>query len=312
MQNEKPKIIVIEGPTATGKSDLAVFVAQKIEGLTAMPAHAGQAGEVISADSRQVYKGMDLGTGKITKKEQGGIPHHLLDVMSPKKIFTVVDWKKQTEKAIEKILKKGGVPIICGGTGFYIQSIVDDVDVPDVPPNKKLRASLRKKTTDELFEMLKKLDTTRAGNIDPKNPVRLIRAIEIADAIGHVPEFKRNAPKYKILQIGLILNKEGLAEKIHTRLIKRIKAGMIREVRGLQKKGVSWKHLYDFGLEYRCIGQFLQKKMSKNEMLAKLTTEINRYAKRQIAWFKRDKKIKWFNPKERAKILSTVKKFLKP
>ena len=168
MSEKKQKIIVILGPTASGKSGLAVKLAKKIDG------------EIISADSRQVYKGMDIGTGKIIKKEMFGIPHYLLDIKNPKKQFTVMEFKKLAEKKIAEILKKKKIPIICGGTGFYINSVVDDIDFPEIKPDKKLRKELEKKPTEELFKILKKLNPTRAKNIDSKNKRRLIRAIEIA------------------------------------------------------------------------------------------------------------------------------------
>ncbi|MBU4078319.1 tRNA (adenosine(37)-N6)-dimethylallyltransferase MiaA, partial [Patescibacteria group bacterium] len=163
----KPKIIVVVGPTASGKSDLAVEIAKKYNG------------EVVSADSRQVYKGMDIGTGKITQKEMQGIKHYLLDVASPKTRFTVAQYQKKANQAIGEIIKKEKLPILCGGTGFYIQSIVDNIAIPKVKPDLKLRKNLEKQSAEELFEQLKKLDSERAKNIDKYNKRRLIRAIEI-------------------------------------------------------------------------------------------------------------------------------------
>ena len=171
----KRKIIVILGPTASGKSALAVKIAKKING------------EIISADSRQVYKGLDIGSGKITKKEMGGISHYCLDIVSRKKIFTVVDFKKCADKAIEEIFAKNKTPIIVGGTGLYIQAIVDNIVLPKVKPDWKLRKELEKKTTEEMFAMLKKLDPKRAKNIDAKNPRRLIRAIKISKTLIKIP-----------------------------------------------------------------------------------------------------------------------------
>jgi tRNA dimethylallyltransferase len=153
----KPKIIVILGPTATGKSDIAVEIAKKFNG------------EIISADSRQVFKGMDLGSGKITHKEMSGIPHHLLDVISPKEIFSVVQYKELAEKAIGEIIAKGKTPIICGGTGFYIDSIVKNITLPEDKLNKKLRAKLETYSSEKLCKMLKKLSPIRAKNIDKNN-----------------------------------------------------------------------------------------------------------------------------------------------
>lgn len=282
----RPKILIILGPTATGKSDLAVKLAKKMEG------------EVISADSRQVYKGLDIGTGKITKKEMAGVPHHLLDVADPKKQFSVVKYVEQAEKAIDQITSKNKLPIVCGGTGFYIEALVDGIVLPDVPPDKDLRKRLAKKSSGELFNMLKKLDGNRVKNIDPKNSRRIIRAIEIATALGKVPSIKKSPPKYDVLSIGLTLPDAELKKKIKIRLEKRLKEGMIGEAEKLHKNGLSWKRMNELGLEYRYLALYLQKKISLEEMRKKLETEIWRYAKRQMTWFKRDKRIRWLKSKE--------------
>lgn len=276
----KPKILVILGPTATGKSDLAVKLAKKLNG------------EVISADSRQVYKGMDLGSGKITKKEMRGLPHHLLDVANPKRVFSVAQFKKLAEKKIAEILKRKRLPIICGGTGFYIDTLVNDLNYPKVKPNKKLRAQLEKKTAPELFKILKKLDPTRAKNIDGHNKVRLIRAIEIAKSLGGVPKIKSGQP-YDATYIGLDLPDLALQERIRARLKRRLGAGMVAEVAGLYKSGVSYRRLESLGLEYKNCALFLQKRISKNEMIENILKESFQYAKRQRTWFKRNKNIKW-------------------
>jgi tRNA dimethylallyltransferase len=314
---KKNMIIVILGQTATGKSDFAVEIAKKI------------GGEIISADSRQVYRGMDLGTGKITQKEMRGIPHYLFDVASPLKIFSVSDFQKLTTKKIKEIFEKGKIPIICGGTGFYIDAIVNGTIFPEVQPDQKLREILNKKTNEKLFEMLKKLDKNRAKNIDRNNKVRLIRAIEIAKALGKVPSLRTNLRKpgtnsamaefvpsnnLDVLKIGLILPPEVLKKRIRTRLLSRIKKGMIKEVENLHRQGVSWKRLNSFGLEYRYVSLYLQKKMTKEEMIEKLNTEIWHYAKRQKTWFKRDKSIIWIDPRDkigRNKIMKEIGKFLK-
>ena len=284
---QKPKVIVILGQTATGKSDLAVKIAKKVNG------------EVISADSRQVYKGLDLGTGKITKREMRDIPHYLLDVANPKYKFSVAEYKKLVDQKIKTIIARGKVPIICGGTGFYIDAVVNGIIFPEVSPNEKLRKILDKKNAPELLKILQKLDKDRAKDIKDKNEqnnkVRLIRAIEIAKDLGQVPKIRQIKPEYEFVKIGLFLPAIILKEKINKRLLARIKLGMIEEIKNLHKKGLSWKRMEEMGLEYRYVAQYLQKKISKEEMLRKLNSEIYKYAKRQTTWFKRDPKIKWFD-----------------
>lgn len=297
MYKDKKSVIVILGPTATGKSDLAVEIAKKVNG------------EIISADSRQVYKGLDIGSGKITKREMRGVPHYLLDVVSPKTVFSVADFKKKAEKAIAEIIKKNKAPIIAGGTGFYIQSIVDGIALPKVKANKELRKKLEKQNTEKLFETLVKLDPDRAAEIDPKNRVRLIRAIEIVKELGKVPKIKKSS-KYEVLQIGLDWPDKVLKKRIRDRLVKRMKQGMVAEVKKLHKNGISWKRLEQLGLEYRYLALYLQNKISKEKMLEKLETEIWHYAKRQRTWFKKDNRIKWFKPTEKVKINKEVKNFI--
>lgn len=300
---QKPKIIIILGQTATGKSDFAVEVAKLING------------EIISADSRQVYKGMDLGTGKITKKEMRGIPHYMLDIVSPKnKTFSVSDYQKLAKRKIDEILKKRKIPVICGGTGYYIDSIIKNISFPEVPPDKKLREQLNSKTTDYLFKYLLKLDKERAQNIDKNNRVRLIRAIEIASALGKVPKANNSESPFDTIKIGLAFPGEKLKERIYIRLIKRIKMGMLKEMEKLHKDGVSWKKMESFGLEYRYSAFYLQGKISKEEMIEKLFSQIWHFAKRQNTWFKRDKKTIWINPTkktETTKAIKAIQKFLK-
>ncbi len=293
----KPKILVVLGPTASGKSDLAVTLANKFNG------------EVISADSRQVYKGMDIGSGKITKKEMQGVKHHLLDVVSPRKIFSVSDYKTKADKAIQDILKRKKLPIICGGTGFYIQSVVDNMILPEVPPNPKLRKELATKSLPELFKILVELDFKRAQGVDVKNPVRLIRAIEIAKALGRVPEVEKQ-PQYDALQIGIQTSDEVLKDKIYQRFIKRLKIGMVEEARRLHKEGLTWKRMEQMGLEYKFLALYLQKKISKKEMIERLTFETRKYARRQKTWFRKDKRIEWFDLKDIKKIEKTISDFI--
>ena len=272
--NTLPKVIVICGPTATGKSDFAVELAKRVNG------------EIISADSRQVYRGLDIGSGKITKREMKGVPHHLLDVANPKRVFSVAQYAKLADKAIKAILKKGKVPIICGGTGFYIDAVVYEQSLPEVRPNAALRKQLEKLSIDELAQKLETLDPERFQSIDTQNRVRLIRAIEIATTLGSVPKTTR-IPKYDVEWHYLDFPDDILKERIHTRLLKRMKQGMVAEVRRLHEEGVSWKRLESLGLEYRYLALFLQKKISKQEMLDSIDQESFRYAKRQRTWFKK-------------------------
>lgn len=291
------KLIAVIGPTSSGKSDLAVKIARKFNG------------EVISADSRQVYKGMDIGTGKITKREMKGVPHYLLDVASPKKRFTVVEYRKLALKAIDKIFKKGKIPVLCGGTGFYIQAVIDGISIPEVKPDWKLRKKLEMKTTEELFRHLKKLDPKRARNIDKKNKRRLIRALEIVIKTKRpVGAIKKHLLPCPILIIGIRKNPEELKRLIRKRLSKRLLQGMILEVKRLQKSGVSWKKLEEFGLEYRFIAQYLQDKINYQGMVEKIQKESEQFAKRQMTWFKSDKRIRWIDNYSQAEKL--VKTFL--
>lgn len=275
----KPKVIVVCGPTATGKSDYAVKLAKKI------------GGEVISADSRQVYKNLNIGTGKITKKEMSGVAHYLLDVASPKRQFSVARYKKLGEHAIRDILKRGKTPIICGGTGFYIDTLLG-LELPEVKPNLALRKKLSDVSLQKLFEELKKIDPDRAKTIDKKNKIRLIRALEIARSLGKVPKIKKRK-LYDIEWIGLSFPNEALKKRIHNRLLKRIKLGMIREAQKLHREGLSFRRMEALGLEYKYLAYYLQKKLTKQQMIAQLETAIWHYAKRQMTWFKRNKEIKW-------------------
>ena len=290
------KLLVIVGPNASGKSDLAVKLAKKFNG------------EVVSADSRQVYKGMDIGTGKITKEEMQGIPHHLLDIASPKRRFSVAQFQKKAIETIKKIQKKRKLPILCGGTGFYIQSVVDGIVIPKVKPDWALRKKLEKKSCEQLYQQLKKLDPQRAKTIDKKNKRRLIRAIEIVlKTKKRIPPLKKKV-MFDALIIGIKRDKEELKKRIRKRLLKRLKEGMIEEVKSLHESGVSWKRLEELGLEYRYIAFYLQGKLNYKEMVTQLQKAIENYAKRQMTWFKKDKRILWVTTYKEAEKL--VKKFL--
>ncbi|KKR61410.1 tRNA (adenosine(37)-N6)-dimethylallyltransferase MiaA [Candidatus Nomurabacteria bacterium RIFCSPHIGHO2_01_FULL_39_220] len=264
------KVIIILGQTATGKSALAIKIAKKVNG------------EVISADSRQIYKGLDIGTGKISKREMKGIPHHLLDVANPKHKFSVAEFQQLAISAIAEIISRGKTPIICGGTGFYIDAITKGIVFPEVPPNYPLRKKLAFASDRALMLKLQKLDPERAKNIDPKNKHRLIRAIEIAKTLGKVPKIKVKTLPYKFMKIGLYLPPEKLKKKVGQRVKKMFKNGLLKEIKKLKKSGVSDQRLKELGFEY------------DYPTPEKVIKETLQYAKRQTAWFKRDKEIKWF------------------
>jgi tRNA dimethylallyltransferase len=284
---QKKKVIVILGQTATGKSDLAVKIARKIKG------------EIVSADSRQVYIGLDIGTGKITANEMQGIPHYLLDVANPKKKFTVVEYKKLADKKIKEIISRGKVPIICGGTGFYIDTITKGIIFPKVPPNEKLRKSLYQKSAIALFEYLNKIDSTRARDIKKKNEqnnkVRLIRAIEIVKYLGKVPKITEIKPLYKFTKIGLFLPTSILQKKVTKRVNKMFQQGLLKEIKKLKKKGVRDMRLKEFGFEYN------------QPTKEKVITGSIQYAKRQMTWFKRDPEIKWFDASKKTLFKEVLK-----
>jgi tRNA dimethylallyltransferase len=295
------KIVVILGPTASGKSRLGIRLARKFKG------------EIISADSRQVYQGMDLGTGKVSKAEQRMVPHHLLDVASPKRQFTASQYKKLAKKAVKEISARGRFPFLVGGTAFYVYALVDDLELPDAKPDLKLRKALDKKTTEQLFAMLKKLDPARAKNIDANNRRRLVRAIEINKVTGKTVPSLEIAPSkatlaYDALLIGVSKPQEELYKLIDKRLQLRLRQGMVKEVKRLVSQGISHKKLESFGLEYRYVSQYLQGKLSYDQMVIELSNAIHRFSKRQMTWFKRDHRIHWVSSQAESEKL--VKKFL--
>lgn len=292
------KLIIILGPNASGKSTLAIKLAKKFNG------------EIVSADSRQVYRGLNLGTGKVTKAEQKIIPHHLLDVVSPKKKFSLAQYQRLAFKAIDNIINRGKVPFLVGGTGLYIQAVCENLAIPQVKPDKKLRTELEKLNLKQLQRRLKKIDPRSFQYIDRKNPRRLIRAIEVAEATGK--SFwdlkQKKPPKYDCLKLGVTYPKTILQQRIKERLKKRLKQGMIKEVDRLLQSGVRYKRLYDLGLEYRRIAQYLQGEIRYQEMIERLYLDICQFAKRQMTWFKRDRQIHWLKNQKQAEGL--IKNFV--
>ncbi len=282
MRQEKKKLLVIVGPTASGKSALAVMLAKKL------------GGEIVSADSRQLYRGLEIGSNYPSQKELHAVPHHLIGIVNPKRIFTVAKYQKLARNAVEKIWKRNKLPILVGGTGLYIQAVVDGFVVPEVPPNEPLRTELEKKTAETLAGLLKKKDKKRWRGIDKKNKRRLIRAIEVAEALGRVPKLKFNRLKAEISFIGLRPPKEMLEKSVRKRAGEMMRSGFINETKRLLGSGVTEERIKEFGFEYRRALQYIRGKIkSKKELVDLIVRDTLRYAKRQITWFKRDKRIRW-------------------
>jgi tRNA dimethylallyltransferase len=308
----KSKVIIVAGPTASGKSDLAIGLARRFDG------------EIISADSRQVYRGMDIGTGKVKRDKQKvkrrtksyhsrGIRHWLIDVASPKRQYSVAQWKKAAQKAIADIVRRGKLPIICGGTGFWIDTLVYDRSLPHVRPNAKIRARLQKLSPAQLFTRLQKLDPERAATIDRHNPVRLIRALEIVMVTGKAVPTQTNGSRSEPLYLGISMPQEKLSRRIVKRLDARLSHDMPAEVRRLHASGVSWKKLEAFGLEYRWLARFLRgflrgstsekERLSLELMRDGLLHDIIAYSKRQMTWLRRNPDIVWITSQNHAQRL---------
>jgi tRNA dimethylallyltransferase len=297
----KQKLLIIVGPTSSGKSALGVELAKKFNG------------EVISADSRQVYKGLDIATGKITKREMKGVPHHLLDVAHPKKSFSADDFVKHARKEIEDMSARGKLPIIVGGTGFYIDSLVGRITLPNVPPNPAFRSKNNNLTVVRLLFLLKKLDPVRAKMLstpsERNNKARLLRALEIATTLGKNP-VPATADSYDMLWIGVNRSNKELQARIVARVKARMRTGMVEEARRLKKAGLSYKRMTELGLEYRSLAKFLQRKINHPELEEEIRTGNWQYTRKQIIYWKRNKDIHWFDPKASSKISAAVQKWL--
>jgi len=276
------KLIVILGPTASGKSDLAVKLAKRFNG------------EIVSADSRQIYQEMDIGTAKPNKKQMSGVSHHLIDVVKPNQGFTLAQYKKLAVKIIKDIQERGRLPFLVGGTGLYIQAVVDNLKIPPVKPNKKIRKRLAELTNQELFSQLEKLDPLTAAAIDRHNKRRLIRALEVCLVTKNPfsKQREKGQPLFNICQIGLKINKEALNKKIAQRVEKMTQTGLVREV----KKIIQNYSLYlpaMSGIGYQEISQYLQDKITLEKAKELIKQHTRQYARRQMTWFKKDKRIHW-------------------
>lgn len=278
----KIKVIAIVGPTASGKTKFSINLAQKING------------EIISADSRLVYKGFDIGTAKPTKEEMNNIPHYMIDIVEPDVEYSAGLYKESASKIIEEINSKGKVPIIVGGTGLYIDILLKGYNLPGVEANKKLRENLNKKSNNELFEMLSRLDPSAITGLEINDRKKIIRTIEIISSTGKKLEESRGMTdsSYEIEWIGKNFRRNELYQRIDDRVENMIDAGLIDETRELLKKHGRIYNLVNT-IGYREIIQYLDGVLSLNEAKELLKKNTRNYAKRQLTWFRKNQNIKW-------------------
>jgi tRNA dimethylallyltransferase len=301
MSDTLPPLIVVLGPTASGKSALGIALAQRFQG------------EIVSADSRQVYRGLDIGTAKVTPEEQSLIPHHLLDVADPREIYTVSQFQKQATAAINDIMARGRQPFLVGGSPHYIQAVVDHLDIPRVPPQLELRARLETRSLPELVAQLQELDPQSAATIDRNNPRRVIRALEVCLITGRPFSQQRavGAPLYRSLLLGPEWPRDVLYRRIDARVDERMRQGMVQEVRHLLEQGISHERLEALGLEYRYISRMLRGEFaSEDEMVQRLKYAIHDFTRRQLTWFRREKRIVWVGNGDAEEAVAVVSAFL--
>lgn len=275
-----PKLIVIEGTNASGKSGLGVELAKRYHG------------EIVSADSRQVFRKLDLGSGKITREEMRGVPHHLIDVCDPGDFFSMADFQKLAYQAIDGILARGNTPFLVGGTGLYVDAVADGYALSDRMPDLAYRAQLETYSTEALYQMLlEKLPNTE---VEKRNRNRVMRILEKLHDGDDVTPSKE--PRYQVLRLGVTWDRETLRKRIDERLQRRMQDGMVQEVRDVLDSGVSQEFMIKLGLEYKFITQYLNGQFaSEKEMTDLLATAIKQFAKRQMTWFRRNDSIHWLD-----------------
>jgi len=302
----KPKVIVIVGPTASGKTDLSIRLAKELNG------------EIISADSMQIYKKMTIGTAKPTQEEMQGIIHHMIDIIEPNESFNVAKYKEMAEEKIEEILSKGKQPIIVGGTGLYVDTLVKGIEFFDIENDFEYRNKLEEETKlkgiDWLHDELKKVDPVAAENIEKNNVRRVIRALEIYKVTGktktELDKESVKGSKYDYYVFGLLWDREELYKRINLRVDIMLEMGLIEEVKSLiQNEGFSKTSLQ--GLGYKEVIEYIEGIISYEEMIEKIKMETRRYAKRQMTWFKKNKNIVWLDAKNKDEIFESVIKVIK-
>jgi tRNA dimethylallyltransferase len=297
------KLLIVCGPTATGKTALGLRLAKKFNG------------EIISADSRQVYKDMDIGTGK----EWGeGVQIYGYDLATPNEEYSVSQFLKFASKKIKEISKKGKLPIVVGGTGFYIKGLIDGIPTADVPRNNDLRDRLEKISVADLYESLSQLDSVKAASLnssDKKNPRRLVRAIEVAQYLLDHPQSASVSPAADIkdvLIIGLTSERSALFSNIEKRVEERVNSGMKEEIKKLLEKGISWHDQAMYSLGYRQYRDYFEGGVDEEHVISEWKKEERKYALRQMVWFKKDKRINWYDfsdPELINKVEDRVKKW---
>nr|WP_300092673.1 tRNA (adenosine(37)-N6)-dimethylallyltransferase MiaA [Sedimentibacter sp.] len=297
------KIIVIVGPTAVGKTYVSVELAKKL------------GTEIISADSMQIYKGMDVGTAKIKDEEKQGIVHHMIDLISPDENYSVSDFKTEAEKNIDNILSRGKIPVIVGGSGLYVNSLIYDLDFSNAKSNDKLRDYYtyyhQEHGEDALYEKLKKIDPESAEKIHKNNVKRVIRALEVYDLTGKKfsqmnTDIRKKSSKYDFILIGLSMDRKTLYERINQRVDKMIDDGLVEEVKSLLDKGFEKNLISMQAIGYKEIIEFLEGNITFEEAVNILKRNTRHFAKRQFTWFLKDENVKWFNIENVNKIDATL------
>ena len=287
----KPKVIVICGPTASGKTALSIELAKKING------------EIVSCDSMQIYKDMDIGTAKPTKEEMQGICHYLIDFVKPDKRYSVAEYKKDAEKAIEEILSKGKVPIVVGGTGLYVDSLIYGIEYPEIPLNEQYRKELQQianeKGLEVLYEKAKQIDELAIQKISPNDKKRIMRILEIYQATGKTKtkleiESRAHEVKYDFKIFAIQMKREILYERINKRVDSMIEQGLIEEVDHILQNYQNFPTAMQ-GLGYKEVVEYLKGNITKDEMIEKIKMETRRYAKRQLTWFRKNKETIWID-----------------
>ena len=288
---QKPKVIVICGPTASGKTALSIELAKKING------------EIISADSMQIYKDMDIGTAKPDAEEMQGIKHYLLDCVSPDARYSVAEYKLDATKAIEEILQKGKIPIIVGGTGLYVDTLIYGIEYNDIKIDEEYRQELEKIAEEQgletLYKMAAEIDEEAMKKISVNDKKRIMRVLEIYKATGKTKtqqevESRKNGVKYDYKVFALNMDREVLYNRINLRVDLMIQKGLIEEVRNLKEKYNKFPTAMQ-GLGYKEVVEYLEGKVTKEEMIEKIKMETRRYAKRQLTWFRKNKETIWLD-----------------